>query len=59
MCGNSPNSALDPPTINPTPVESHVSTGTGFVAASIDKGNTEIVVVSALEYSSHSMIKFN
>lgn len=59
MCGNSPNSALAPPTINPTLFESHFSIDTGFGDVSIDKGNAEIVVVKVLEYSSHSVIKIN
>jgi hypothetical protein len=59
MCGNSPNSDLAPPTINPTPFESHFSIDTGLDDVSIARGNTETVVLSDLEYSSHSMIKFN
>lgn len=57
MCGNSPNSAWAPPTISPTPFESHFSTDTGLGDESIAKGNAEIVVVKGLEYSSHSVIK--
>jgi len=57
ICGNSPKSALVPPTINPTLFESHFSIDTGFDAVSIDRGNTETVVLSVLEYSSHSVIK--
>lgn len=59
ICGNSPNSALVPPTISSTLFELHFSIGTGFGTVFNCKGNAEIVDVNGLEYSSHSMIKIN
>ena len=54
MCGNSPNTALVPPTINSLAWFGQSKTSTVETCELMDSGTADTVCVTSFEYSAHS-----